>query len=384
MNYTSFLNLILVLKSFYIQSKLNTLLLKHFALLMFIICFSLFNSIYVTIMFLPIALGSKTTSSILDIKDVNYYFVTSVESNSTTDSQQHLVLQPEVCGDRQDNDLNGLVDENCSVESSSVGIPAANFNKLKTLRIGVVGDIDSNQGLVTQLEIANHYNVQALIIPGDFEYTNGKDVLSNLQSHGFTKENTDIVVGNHDSGNEVMTWLNNNRTFGQVMFDFSGNKLALFNIDANIKFDCSSPQFEILKSQIESSKAWFKFAVIHQPFVTVKSTHPPNGQFDCYDPLFRAGRIDGVLQAHNHNYQRFNIHSLLYGVFGTGTHDTGSSMYPLDSDTWQGSNCLKCITGENGITIIDLNLNNINSKHFAGWFINMENQILDRFESSAG
>jgi predicted phosphodiesterase len=384
MTHTSFLNLILVLKSFYIQSKLNTLLLKHFALLMFIICFSLINLIYVTIMFSSIALGSTMTSSVLDIKDVNYYFVTSADTNRTTDSQQHVVSQPEVCGDRQDNDLNGLVDENCSVESSSVGNPAANFNKSKTLRIGVVGDIDSNQGLTTQLEIANHYNVQALIIPGDFEYTNGKDVLSNIQSHGFTKENTDIVVGNHDSGNEVMTWLGNNRTFGQVMFDFSGNKLALFNIDANIKSDCSSPQFEILKSQIESSKALFKFAIVHQPFVTVKSDHPPNGEFDCYDPLFRAGRIDGILQAHNHNYQRFNIHGLLYGVFGTGTHDTGSSMYPLNSDTWQGSDCLKCITGENGITIMDLNLNNMNSNHFVGWFVNMENQILDRFESSAG
>lgn len=384
MNHTLFLNLILVLNSFYIQSKLNMLLLKHFALLMFIICFSLINLIYVTIVFLPIALGSTITSSISDNKDLNYYFVTSLETNRNIDSQQHVVPQPEVCGDLQDNDLNGLVDENCSVQSSSVGIPAANFNKSKTLRIGVVGDIDSNQGLTTQLEIANRYNVQALIIPGDFEYTNGKDVLSNIQSHGFTKENTDIVVGNHDSGNEVMTWLGNNRTFGQVMFDFAADKLTLFNIDANIKFDCSSPQFKILKSQIESSRAWFKFAVVHQPFVTVKSTHPPNGEFDCYDPLFRADRIDGVLQAHNHNYQRFNLHGLMYGVFGTGTHDIGSSMYPLESDTWQGNDCLKCITGENGITIIDLNLNNINSKHYAGWFINMKNQILDRFESSIG
>ncbi len=335
-------------------------------------------------MFLPIALGSTASSSILDSKHVNFYFVTSFNTNRNMDSQQGVIPRSEVCGDRQDNDLDGLVDESCSVESSSVGIPADNFNKSKTLRIGVVGDIDSNQGLTTQLEIANHYNVQALIIPGDFEYTNGNEVLLNLQSHGFTKENTDIVVGNHDSEKDVMMWLDNNRTFGQVKFGFSADKLALFNIDANMKLDCTGPQFEILKSQIESSKAWFKFAVVHQPFVTVKSDHPPNGEFDCYDPLFRAGRIDGVLQAHNHNYQRFNIHGLMYGVFGTGTHDTGSSMYPLESDTWQGNDCIKCITGENGITIIDLNLNNINSKHFVGWFVNMKNQVLDRFENSVG
>ena len=279
--------------------------------------------------------------------------------------------QPEICG---------LVDESCPVNSSSVGIPATNFNKTKTLRLAVVGDIDSNQGLTTQLEIANYYNVQVLIIPGDFGYSNGKAVLANFQSHGFTKENADIVVGNHDSSKEIKAWLGNNRTFGEVKFDFSDNKLALFNIDANMKFDCSSPQFKILKSQIESSKVLYRFAVVHQPFVTVKSDHPPNGEFDCYDPLFREGQIDAVLQAHNHNYQRFDINGLFYGVFGTGTHDTGSGMYPIESSSWEGNDCLQCITGQNGITIIDLQLNN-NSKHLVGWFLGMNREVLDDFET---
>jgi len=268
-----------------------------------------------------------------------------------------------------------------AVESSSVGVPATNFNMSKTIRIAVVGDVDSNQGLTTELEIANHYNVQALILTGDFEYSNGNKVLSDLQSHGFTKANTDIVVGNHDSEQDVEAWLNEKVTFGQVNFAFATDRLALFNIDANSRFDCSSPQFKDLKSQIESSKALYKFAVIHQPFVTVKSEHPDNGQFSCYDPVFRAGGIDGVLQAHNHNYQRFKINGLMYGVFGTGTHDTGSSMYPLDSNTWEGNNCLKCITGKNGITIIDLHFDNKNPKHFVGWFIDMNREVLDAFES---
>ena len=198
--------------------------------------------------------------------------------------------QQEVCGNGQDNDLSGLIDEDCLVNSTSVGNPATNFNKSKTLRLAIVGDIDSNQGLTTQLEIANHYNVHVLVIPGDFAYSNGKEVLSDLESHGFTKENTDIVVGNHDSG-EVQRWLGNDRTFGEVRFNFSQDRLALFNIDPNMKFDCSSPQFEILKSQIESSNAIYRFGVVHQPFVTVKSDHPPNGEFACYDPMFRAGGL---------------------------------------------------------------------------------------------
>jgi hypothetical protein len=148
-------------------------------------------------------------------------------------------------------------------------------------------------------------------------------------------------------------------------------------------FDCSSDQYSELKEQIESSDAWYKFAVVHEPFVTVKSKHPPNGEFDCYDSMFRKGGIDGVLQAHNHNYQRFNIDGLLYGVYGTGTHDTGSAMYPLKSDSWEGNDCIKCITEENGITIIDLQIENPRAKNFQGWFVNMDNKILDKFEDKS-
>jgi hypothetical protein len=260
--------------------------------------------------------------------------------------------------------------------------PPINFDHSRTLRLAIVGDIDSNSGLTDQMNIAKKYNVQALIIPGDYEYTSGPKVLSDLQSHGFTKDNTDITVGNHDSGQDVEHWLNDKSTFGEVDFAFSTNRLALFNIDANKKFDCSSPQFASLKSQIESSNARYKFAVVHQPFVTVKSQHPPNGEFNCYDPMFREGGIDGVFQAHNHNYQRFDINGLLYGIFGTGTHDTGSSMYPISSDNWNGNTCLKCITGKNGITIVDLLIDDQNSKGYEGWFISMDNTILDHFEKA--
>ena len=311
--------------------------MKIFLSLIFLTALSLVITFFITVQFFPLAAGSATAA--------------------------------------------GNMDKNPISDSSSVGIPATDFNKSKTLRIAVVGDVDSNQGLTKQLELANQYNVQLLVIPGDFEYTNGNDVLSNLQSHGFTKENTDIVVGNHDSGGDVQSWLGSKKTFGEVTFGFSGDKLALFNIDANINFDCSSPQFQMLKSQIQSSKALYKFAVVHEPFVTVKSHHPDNGQFNCYDPTFRATGIDEVLQAHNHNYQRFNINGLMYGVFGTGTHDTGSSMYPLNSNDWNGNDCLKCITGKNGITILDLHFNDKYPKHFVGWFIGMNREILDSFES---
>ena len=220
--------------------------MQNILFLIFGICFSLLNFISFNLMFLSTASASTMPIAMLESPREKNYFVIRSESNANIDQQQ-VVPEPDKCGNGQDNNVNGL-SENCPGDSSSVGIPAVDFNRSKTLRIAVLGDVDSNQGLITQLEIANQYNVQALILTGDFEYSNGNKVLTDLQSHGFTRENTDIVIGNHDSASDVTNWLGNDRTFGQVQFGFSGDKLALFNIDANINFDCSSPQFDTLKS----------------------------------------------------------------------------------------------------------------------------------------
>ena len=214
--------------------------------LIFGICFLLLSFYSFNLIFLSTASASTMPSAMRESPREKTYFVTSSESNANRDEQQ-VVPKPERCGNGQDSNVNGF-SENCSGDSSSVGIPAVDFNRSKTLRIAIVGDVDSNQGLTTQLEITNRYNVQALILTGDFEYSNGNNVLSELQSHGFTKENTDIVVGNHDSEQDVKAWLNEKEPFGQVNFAFDTDKLALFNIDANTRFDCSSPQFEVLKS----------------------------------------------------------------------------------------------------------------------------------------
>jgi hypothetical protein len=255
--------------------------------------------------------------------------------------------------------------------------PPLTVNASNTFRIAVIGDVDSNPGLTEQLDLMNKYHVQTLLLAGDFEYTDGKAVLDDLTKHGFSKNNSDIVVGNHDFAKDVNSWLGTNTTFGKHVF--AQGKLAVFNIDANIQFDCSSPQFLTVKSIIEQSQSQYKIALVHQPFVTVKSKHPDNGQFDCYNPMFKANNIIAVLQAHNHNYQKEIVSDILYGIFGTGTHDVGSKMYPCDSKTDQNGESALCITGENGITILDLQIDNASSKHIDGWFVNSAEKVIDRF-----
>jgi hypothetical protein len=261
--------------------------------------------------------------------------------------------------------------------SAQNSAPPLTVDTSKTFRVAVFGDVDSNSGLTQQLDLMNKYHVQTLLLAGDFEYTDGNAVLDDLTKHGFTKDNSDIVVGNHDSQSNVKSWLGNNRTFGT--HEFAQGKLAVFNIDANTKFDCSSPQFLIIKSNIEQSQAQYKVAMVHQPFVTVKSHHTDNGQFNCYNPMFKANNVIAVLQAHNHNYQRENVDGIHYGVYGTGTHDTGSSMYPCESNTDQNGVSASCITGQNGITILDFQIDNPNARHINGWFINNADKVIDSF-----
>lgn len=254
--------------------------------------------------------------------------------------------------------------------------PNTTFNQSQTLRVAVIGDIDLNSGLTTELNLAKKYNSQVLLVLGDYGYKSCQGVIDAITAAGFTKANTFIIEGNHDCAAVTKAFNGLPELYGS--HTFSNGKLEVFAIDANAAFDCASTQFKTMKDKIQSSDAHYNLVGIHQPFVTVKSQHGPNGQFNCWDPVFHANGVNGVLQAHNHNYQRFDVSGLLYGVFGTGTHDTGSSMYPCSSDNWNGVKG-KCITGTNGITLMDLKIDDPNVKSIHGYFLSNSDSLKDSF-----
>jgi len=258
------------------------------------------------------------------------------------------------------------------------GKPDPNVNTNTTFRTASIGDIDNNAGLVAQLNLAKKYHVQALFIIGDYGYSSCQGVVDKLTTAGFSKTNARIVEGNHDCAAITKAFNGDTSLYGSSTF--ANGKVEFFSLDGNTALDCSSAQFNTMKPKIESSDAWYNIAAIHQPFVTVKSTHSPNGQFACWDPLFRANGMNLVLEAHNHNYERFDVNGLEYMVVGTGTHDTGSSMYPLNGNSWNGFPCIKCITGTNGITIIDLQINDPHIKNMQGWFLSNAETVKDSFD----
>lgn len=258
--------------------------------------------------------------------------------------------------------------------------PTLAVNISKTLRVMTIGDIDLNSGLDAQLALAVKYHAQVLIVIGDYGYKDCQKVVDKIHQAGFDKNNAVIIQGNHDCSAITKAFNGWNTLYGNTNFpDGISSKFSVFAIDGNSAFDCSSTQFKAMQDKIRSSDAWYNIPAIHQPFVTVKSDHGPNGQFACWDALFRENGITDVLQAHNHNYQRIEVNGVTYYTFGTGTHDTGSSMYPISSNNWNGFDCQKCITGTNGITLLDFQIDDPHVRNMQGWFISNNDEVKDKF-----
>lgn len=247
------------------------------------------------------------------------------------------------------------------------------LNTSKTFRIAIVGDVDNNNGLVTQMNLAKKYESQYLVIPGDYAYSSAAGVQSKVKAV-FPEGRTIVANGNHDQCSNVKSWISVTTCYYQK--SASDGRVDFMVLDANSGFDCIGTQFQTMKSKMESSDAWYKVVVIHQPFATVKSQHGPNGQFDCWNPVFQSNGVNLVAQAHNHNYQIGKFGSVYYGVFGMGTHDTGSAMYPCSSSSFNNVP-MKCKTGTNGIEIVDFPIDRQGS--IKGYFVSNADKLVETF-----
>lgn len=260
-----------------------------------------------------------------------------------------------------------------------------NFNQTKYVRLASVGDMGVNKGTEEQLELMNECGVQIHIIPGNLWYDKSSNEWFSLaEDKGLKPSNTNIAVGNQDSkGEQIKKWLGENSSWN--LKSFVNGKVDVCTINSNsspnsdFNFRLGSEQFTDIKNKLNRSDALYKICAIHHPFMTAKSAYSNNGAFDDYHPIFKSYGVDIVLQAHNHNYQRFQpVDDILYLVVGTGTSDT--DLYPLDSDNDGNGHKLERGKRVNGITVIDLQIDNPNEKHLKGWFISSDRKILDQFE----
>lgn len=252
------------------------------------------------------------------------------------------------------------------------------LNKTTTFRIGAVGDVDCNSLQTKEFHQFKKFKAQHVVIPGDYDYVNGNCVLKKLATDGYTPNNTELAVGNHDNCKDVMKFTKEKKCWYHTKAKAANGRVEFFVMDTEHPYSRGSVQYNDTKKWIEHSKAQYKIVVIHEPFITAKSDHGKNGKFGSYHRIFKANNVTLVLQAHNHNYQRFNIDNVNYYVVGTGTHDTSSQLYDINSkDDGLGHKLLKGYEDKNGVAVIDLNIAN-STKIVRSWFVDVKNdRVLD-------
>lgn len=171
------------------------------------------------------------------------------------------------------------------------------------------------------------------------------------------------AYGNHEyseSGgvNPYKTFFGDSKTYYTHQFQ----NIFFLIIDTNIDLDPGSDQHDFIVSELEriqnDNTITWKIAVMHDAWFGADSDHGYNefNQVDAFHELFEQHRVSFVCCGHNHNWQRsyqvgFNdsdpedptivdntspysrdVSGLIHVVSGTGGHDSGSSLYPLDSN----------------------------------------------------
>src|ERR1051326_5467492 len=129
--------------------------------------------------------------------------------------------------------------------TGSCAIPDVNHSKF--LRVAVTGDTKTNG---KEFQVIHDCHVDVNIVPGDLWYTSTcNEWLSAVEKLGWTKNNTDLGVGNHDSdGACIRNWMGQTSTYHQIFFT---DKLAVTTLNGNTDLKCTSAQYQALKPKIE-------------------------------------------------------------------------------------------------------------------------------------
>ena len=170
------------------------------------------------------------------------------------------------------------------------------------------------------------------------------------------------AYGNHEyseSGgvNPYKTFFGHSLTY----FTFQFQNIFFLVIDTNINCDPGSNQHDFIVDELarvanDNTITW-KIAVMHHPWFGSNSDHSYNefDQVDAFHELFQNNKVSFVVVGHNHNWQRThmvafnesnpesptivdntspysrNTVGLIHVISGTGGHDSGGSLYALDS-----------------------------------------------------
>jgi len=176
-------------------------------------------------------------------------------------------------------------------------------------------------------------NPEIVLALGDLSYERSPNCwltsIKPLDSSGKVK----ISFGDHDMSNELFKYNTYLKHFSltKPYYSFSYQNvhfLAMATAKNNIiPYDMTSQQYQFVKNDLELARSnksidWI-IVYSFKPLYSSNTTHPGVEELrNSYHPLFDKYKVDLVLQAHNHNYQR------TYPIIFNGT--TPSS--PIVSD----------------------------------------------------
>jgi predicted MPP superfamily phosphohydrolase len=119
-----------------------------------------------------------------------------------------------------------------------------------------------------------------------------------------------IVLGDHDyDSDSVLKQYKNHFNMSQEYYSFNYENVHFIALATEIPFDINSSQYNFVKNDLEatSKNPDINWTIVYsyRPQYSSPSEHPGNSFLrDLYHPLFQKYKVDIILQAHNHNYQR--------------------------------------------------------------------------------
>jgi Calcineurin-like phosphoesterase len=181
--------------------------------------------------------------------------------------------------------------------------------KLPDFSIAAVGDMGCNPVVKKIISDINNKKPMLMLALGDLSYQKSNaDCWFAIVSPIYSKMK--VGLGEHDyKSSIVLKQYRNEFNLSKDYYSFNYRNVHFITLATEIPFDKNSSQYSFVKKDLEgiSKNPDIKWIIVssYRPQYSSPTVHPGNGDLrHIYHPLFQKYRVDLILQAHNHNYQR--------------------------------------------------------------------------------
>lgn len=186
-------------------------------------------------------------------------------------------------------------------------------NIIPSSHFAVAGDWACRPETTTTIDNIKSKNPDLIFALGDFSYQKTANCWIN-EIQGLEKNNIKIIIGNHEEepGIPQSLLIKYKKLFGvtNTFYSFNFRNMHFTIMDSNIPFEVNSSQYKFVTNDLnqasQNSSLKWKIVLFHHPIYTSPTEfYKGNDEMrKIYHPMFDHFKVDLVLQAHNHNYQR--------------------------------------------------------------------------------